>query len=129
MFTYPEKSIAEPYIGIKIITYGSTKWKDGYDRLFMWWDCPIYLGLSLIERKNDLSQGKSIGFNARTIHNAYHNHNELTIEKERVGSDGFIHNIAKRVKKSGPFYKMLWRCIRKNFLKNQPTLAAFLRRI
>lgn len=129
MFAYPEISVAEAYVGKKIINYGSTKWKDEYNRLLRRCDCPICVGLSLKERKRELSQGKSAGFNARAIHNAYHYHNELTIAKERVGTDGYIHYIDKRVKKSSPFYKMLWRCIRKNSLRNQPTLDAFLRKI
>jgi hypothetical protein len=71
MFAYPDISVAEAYMGKKTISYGSTKFKDDYSRLLLRCDSPICLGLSLKERKKELSQGKSAGFNARAIHNAY----------------------------------------------------------
>ncbi|MHA1522694.1 MAG: hypothetical protein ACTSRK_21215, partial [Promethearchaeota archaeon] len=90
-------------------------------------ECPICDGLSLGERKKNLSQGKSAGFRARAVHNAFHYNLELQTARSLQGTDSYKPYIEKRVKKSSGFYKMLWKLIKKYYNPLQSlTLDAYL---
>ena len=125
MFAYEDNAVAEAYIGNKKISYGSTYWKDEWDELLMRCECPICQGLSLAERKEALSMGKSEGFNNRAMHNAFHYFLELQMAKELAGTDRYERFIDNRVK--GGFYGMFWKAIKKNRPTQQPTLDAFIK--
>lgn len=95
--------ITEVKISKRESLFGAKGWKSDYDKLLKECECPICKGLSLIQKKDILSES----FKARCVHNAFIYLQERDLAREMIGTSKYKIYLENRFKKSYFWRKFL----------------------
>ncbi|HEC40753.1 MAG TPA: hypothetical protein ENI29_21095 [bacterium] len=113
--------VTEISISNRPVKFGNTKWTEKHDNLLKDCECCVCDGLSLAEKKEQLSAS----FQNRAIHNAHTYLQERELARELVGTNRYYPYLQKRFKRSY-FNKKFLSKVRES--KSQPSIDAFLKK-